>query len=139
MVSLPAEASCEGWVVAHQHPCMHPPAGALAGVGQGPKKEQVIFLIVKNRLPQVSPRHDVIKRTGRLDSKTPSHTEFSVGDEVLSSCCTLTPVPVCEIHARQLSHSVPTEGGRPPIPHGRSTHLIVAFCCPAKPWQFAQV
>ena len=93
MVSLPAEASCEGWVVAYQHPCMHLPARTHACVGQGPEKKHGNFLIVKNHLPPVSPSHDVIKRTGRLNSKAPSHADFPAFGGILSSCRTLTSFP----------------------------------------------
>lgn len=60
-------------MIAHQHPCVHPPACALTRLSKESGKIKPIGFIAENALTSVSPRHHVVKRPVIFDSNRSRH------------------------------------------------------------------
>ena len=60
-------------MIAHEHPCVNTPTRPSSGFSQRPEKAAPVIIILKNRLPAVPPRHDVVERSGMLNADAAGH------------------------------------------------------------------
>ena len=66
-------------MIVHQAIGMHLPAGLGAALAQGFQKKLAVLVILENRLPPISPVHDVINRAGILHSEFARHANDPYG------------------------------------------------------------
>jgi hypothetical protein len=60
-------------MIAHQHPCVHPPTCPLTRLSQGLVKQKPIGFIAENALSSIPPCHHVVKRPAILDPNRSCH------------------------------------------------------------------
>jgi hypothetical protein len=60
-------------MIAHQHPGLDLPPGALAGLAQGVKEKAVVVIVEENGFAPIAPGHDVVASTGQLEANAAGH------------------------------------------------------------------
>jgi len=64
---------CHMVVVAHEHPCVDPPARHRACLAEGLEEEAPVIVISKNRFASIASRHDVVERSWKLYADAAGH------------------------------------------------------------------